>query len=86
MDKDNERIEHDRENMMHRDEPTTFFACLLAGTCTGVLFAAQSGARTCGQLHSLAEDLQEETSQMLGDAKISIGKHRSMMMWASLSV
>jgi len=53
---------------------TTFFACLLAGICTGVLFAAQSGARTRRQLHSLAKDLQEETSHILGDAKISIGK------------
>lgn len=53
---------------------TTFFAGLLAGICTGVLFAAQSGARTRRQLHSFAKDLQEETSHMLGDAKTSIGK------------
>ena len=52
----------------------TFFAALLAGICTGVLFAAQSGARTRRQLHSLTKDLQEETSHMLGDAKTSIGK------------
>jgi hypothetical protein len=36
--------------------------------------APQSGARTRRQLHSLAKDLQEETSHMLGDAKTSIGK------------
>jgi gas vesicle protein len=53
---------------------TTFFAGLPAGICTGVLFAAQSGARTRRQLHSLAEDLQEETSHMFGNAKTSIGK------------
>lgn len=53
---------------------TTFFAGLLAGICTGVLFAAQSGARTRRQLHSWAKDLQEETSHMLGNARISIGK------------
>ena len=52
----------------------TFFAGLLAGICTGVLFAAQSGARTRRQLHSLAKDLQEETSHMFGNAKTSIGK------------
>jgi gas vesicle protein len=53
---------------------TTFIAGLLAGVCTGVLFAAQSGTRTRRQLHSWAKDLQEETNHMLGDAKISIGK------------
>ena len=53
---------------------TTFFAGLLAGVCTGVLFATQSGARTRRQLHGWAKDLQEETNHMLGDAKISIGK------------
>jgi len=52
----------------------TFFAGLLAGICTGVLFAAQSGARTRRQLHSLAKDLQEESNYMLGDAKASLGK------------
>jgi gas vesicle protein len=53
---------------------TTFFAGLLAGICTGVLFAAQSGSRTRRQLHSLAKDLQEETSYMFGNAKASIDK------------
>ena len=53
---------------------TTFIAGLLAGVCTGVLFAAQSGTRTRHQLHSWAKNLQEETNHMLGDAKISIGK------------
>ena len=53
---------------------TTFFACLVAGIGTGLLLAPQSGARTRRQLHSLAKELQEETSHMLGDAKISIGK------------
>jgi gas vesicle protein len=53
---------------------TTFIAGLLAGVCTGVLFAAQSGTRTRRQLHSWAKDLQEETNHMLGDAKISIRK------------
>ena len=52
----------------------TFFAGLLAGIGTGLLFAAQSGARTHRQLHSLAKDLQEETSHMFGNAKTSIGK------------
>lgn len=53
---------------------TTFFAGLLAGICAGVLFAAQSGSRTRRQLHSLAKDLQEETSHIFGTAKASIGK------------
>ena len=53
---------------------TTFFAGLLAGICTGVLFAAQSGARTRRLIHGWAKDLREETNHMLGDAKISIGK------------
>jgi gas vesicle protein len=53
---------------------TTFFAGLLAGICTGVLFAAQSGSRTRRQLHSLAKDLREETSYKFGNAKESIGK------------
>ncbi|MBI3806740.1 MAG: YtxH domain-containing protein [Nitrospirae bacterium] len=52
----------------------TFFAGLLAGIGTGLLLAPQSGARTRRQLHSLAKDLQEETSHMLGDTKTSIGK------------
>jgi gas vesicle protein len=53
---------------------TAFFAGLVAGIGTGLLLASQSGARTRRQLHSLAKDLQEETSHMLGDAKTSIGK------------
>ena len=53
---------------------TAFFAGLVAGIGTGLLLAPQSGARTRRQLHSLAKDLQEETSHMLGDAKTSIGK------------
>jgi gas vesicle protein len=51
-----------------------FFAGRVAGIGTGLLLAPQSGARTRRQLHSLAKDLQEETSHMLGDAKTSIGK------------
>ena len=53
---------------------TAFFAGLVAGIGTGLLLAPQSGARTRRQLHSLAKDLQEETSHMLSDAKTSIGK------------
>ena len=53
---------------------TTFIAGLLAGVCTGVLFAAQSGTRTRRRLHSWAKNLQEETHHMLGDAKTSIRK------------
>jgi gas vesicle protein len=53
---------------------TTFFAGFLAGICTGVLFAAQSGARTRRQLQSLAKDFQEEANNMVDDAKTSIGK------------
>jgi len=53
---------------------TTFFAGLVAGIGTGLLLAPQSGARTRRQLHSLAKDLEEETSHILGDAKTSIGK------------
>jgi gas vesicle protein len=53
---------------------TAFFVGLVAGVGTGLLFAAQSGARTRRQLHSLAKDLQEETSHMFGNAKTSIGK------------
>jgi len=53
---------------------TAFLAGLVAGIGTGLLLAPQSGARTRRQLYSLAKDLQEETSHMLGDAKTSIGK------------
>ena len=53
---------------------TVFFSGLVAGIGTGLLLAAQSGARTRRQLYSLAKDMQEETSHMLGDAKTSIGK------------
>jgi gas vesicle protein len=53
---------------------TAFFAGLVAGIGTGLLFASQSGARTRRQLHSLAKDLQEETSHALSDARTSIGK------------
>ena len=53
---------------------TAFFAGLVAGIGTGLLFASQSGARTRRQLHSLAKDLQEETSHVLSDARTSIGK------------
>lgn len=53
---------------------TAFFAGLVAGLGTGLLFASQSGARTRRQLHSLAKDLQEETSHVLSDARTSIGK------------
>jgi gas vesicle protein len=53
---------------------TAFFAGLVAGIGTGLLLASQSGARTRRQLHSLAKDLQEETSHILSDAKTSIGK------------
>ena len=53
---------------------TAFFAGLVAGIGTGLLLAPQSGARTRRQLHSLAKDLQEETSHILGDTKASIDK------------
>lgn len=53
---------------------TAFFAGLVAGIGAGLLFASQSGARTRRQLHSLAKDLQEETSYILSDARTSIGK------------
>ena len=53
---------------------TNLFAGFLAGICTGVLFAAQSGSRTRRQLHSLAKDLQEETNHILSDARTSVGK------------
>ena len=53
---------------------TAFFAGLLAGICAGLLLAPQSGSRTRRQLQSLAKDLQEDTSYMLGNAKTSIGK------------
>jgi len=52
---------------------TAFFAGLFAGIGAGLLLAPQSGARTRRQLESLAKDLQEDTSHMLGNAKISIG-------------
>jgi gas vesicle protein len=51
-----------------------FFAGLVAGIGTGLLLAPQSGARTRRQLHSLTQDLQEETCYMVADAKTSIGK------------
>jgi gas vesicle protein len=53
---------------------TAFLAGLVTGIGTGLLLASQSGARTRRQLHSLAKDMQEEASHMLGDAKTSIGK------------
>lgn len=53
---------------------TTFFAGLVAGIGMGLLLAPQSGTRTRRQLHGLAKDLEEESSHILGDAKISIGK------------
>lgn len=53
---------------------TAFVAGLVAGIGTGLLFASQSGARTRRQLHNLAKDMQEEANQMVGDAKMSIGK------------
>jgi gas vesicle protein len=53
---------------------TAFFVGLVAGVGTGLLLASQSGSRTRRQLHSLAKDLQEDTSHMLGDAKTSIGR------------
>ncbi len=52
---------------------TAFFAGLVAGIGAGLLLAPQSGARTRRQLESLAKDLQEDTSHMLGNAKTSIG-------------
>ena len=52
---------------------TAFFAGLFAGIGAGLLLAPQSGARTRRQLESLAKDLQEDTSHMLGNAKTSIG-------------
>ena len=53
---------------------TAFIAGFLTGIGSGLLLASQSGARTRRQLHSLAKDMQEEASYMLGDAKTSIGK------------
>jgi gas vesicle protein len=53
---------------------TVFVAGFVAGVGTGLLFASQSGARTRRQIHNLAKDMQEEANQMLGDAKMSIGK------------
>jgi gas vesicle protein len=53
---------------------TAFFAGLVAGIGTALLLAPQSGARTRRHLHSLAKDLQEETSHILGDGTTSIGK------------
>ena len=53
---------------------TAFIAGLVAGIGTGLLLAPQSGVRTRRQLHSLAKDLQEETSHILGDVTTSIGK------------
>jgi gas vesicle protein len=53
---------------------STFFAGFVAGIGAGILLAPQSGARTRRQLHNMAEDLGEQTSYMLGDAKTSIGK------------
>lgn len=53
---------------------STFFAGLVAGIGAGILLAPQSGARTRRQLHNLAEDLEEQTSHILCDAKTSIGK------------
>jgi gas vesicle protein len=60
---------------------TTFFVGLVAGIGTGILLAPQSGARTRRQLGNLAEDLEEQTSHILGEAKDSLkrvirqGKH-----------
>lgn len=53
---------------------TTFFVGLVAGIGTGFLLAPQSGARTRRQLGNLAEDLEEQTSHILGDAKESLKK------------
>lgn len=53
---------------------TVFFAGLVAGIGTGLLLASQSGARTRRQLHSLAKDVQEETNNILSDARTSIGR------------
>lgn len=53
---------------------TTFLAGLVAGISAGILLAPQSGARTRRQLHNFAEDLREQTSHILGDAKTSVGK------------
>jgi gas vesicle protein len=53
---------------------TTFFVGLMAGIGTGILLAPQSGARTRRQLGNLAEDLEEQTSHFLGDAKDSLKK------------
>ncbi len=53
---------------------TTFFVGFVAGIGTGVLLAPQSGARTRRQLGNLADDLEEQTSHILGDAKESLKK------------
>lgn len=57
-----------------RTGTTAFFAGLVAGIGTGLLLASQSGARTRRQLHSLAQDVQEETNHILSDARTSIGR------------
>ncbi len=51
---------------------TAFFTGLIVGVGAGLLLAPQSGARTRRQLESLAKDLEEDTSHMLGNAKTSI--------------
>lgn len=53
---------------------TTFFIGIAAGVGAGILLAPQSGTRTRRQLGNLAEDLEEQTSHILGDAKDSLKK------------
>jgi len=52
---------------------TTFTVGLISGISAGILLAPQSGARTRRQLRHLAQDLEEQTNQLIGDAKASIG-------------
>ena len=77
---ENPRTKQEEDRAMNEEtrctgiSTTTFFAGLMAGIGAGLLLAPQSGARTRRQLENLAKDLQEDTSHMLGDVKISIGK------------
>lgn len=74
------RMEPEEEKAMTHEtgcawvSTTTFIVGLVAGIGAGLLLAPQSGVRTRRHLHTLAEDLEEQTSHILGDAKTSIGK------------
>ncbi|MBA5865137.1 MAG: hypothetical protein GDA67_00400 [Nitrospira sp. CR1.3] len=53
---------------------TLFIVGLVSGISAGILLAPQSGARTRRQLRHLAQDFEEQTDHLIGDAKASIGK------------